>query len=123
MSWFDDRIEDAMPYLVVEELRATAGASWQWSYTFPDAGADLGVAYEATCRVGATRTGSTSVVPVTVTFPTTSRVLCVVDNDDTSVPAARYFHEVEIKRTSDGRRLKIVGGGDSELIVKPSGGA
>jgi hypothetical protein len=124
MTWFDDLIEDAMPYLATEELSATQGVSWQWTYTVDDASADLGASYTATAVIKKAVTDVSSVVTVSTTFPAVNQVRCTVTPANAaSVPAGRYLHEVEISRTSDGRCLKVVGGGDSQFIVKPQVGA
>lgn len=125
MTWFDDLVEDAMPYLAEEHLSGTAGASWQWTYAFDDDDADLASpAYVATCVIKKAVTDSASVVTVSCTFPTVKQLRCTVTPSDTAaLTAGDYLLEVEIKRPSDNRCLKVVGGGDSFLTIKPEVGA
>lgn len=121
MAGFDDLIPNAMPYLATEELVGTAGTSWQWDYPLVDNlgnPVDLTTGFAGTaviCAAGST----TSVVTVSLTFATGGVVRCTVTpSASAAVPPGAYFHEVTITRTSDSRKIIVVGAGDSKFIVK-----
>lgn len=120
MAGFDDLIPAAMPYLATEQLKGTAGRTWEWGYQLTDsAGApiDLTTGYTLTGAI-VTSSTRTSVATITVTAPSPGLVWCKLAPSTTvSVQAGRYVHQVKIVRTADSAAIDLVGGGDSSFTV------
>jgi hypothetical protein len=121
LSGFADLIADALPYLAVEHIEATQGATWEWAYLLTDhsdANVDMTSGYTGACSIRV-KGGGTDVVSVAVTFPTSGQVKCAVTPaNSAAVAAGTYYHELTLTRTSDGAVVKAVGGGDSKFAVK-----
>lgn len=121
MAGFVDVIAQALPYLGVEHIDATANTTWEWFYKVTDdAGTlvDMTAGYTGTCSVHP-RGGGAAVVSATVTFPSVGVVRCfVAPATNASVAAGDYEHELTITRTSDGAKVVGVGAGDSTFKVK-----
>lgn len=121
MSGFADVIADAMPYLAVEHIQATQGATWEWTYLVTDhdgANVDMTTGYTGTCSIR-TKDGGTDVVTPAVTFPSSGQVKCkVLPAASAAVASGTYYHELTLTRTSDGAVVKAVGGQDSKFLVK-----
>lgn len=119
MAGFDDLIPGAMPYLATESIEATAGADWEWGYVLKDASGalvDMTTGYTAICQIRSS--SGTLIETPTVTFPAAGQVVCTVANADTEgITAGRYLHELEITRTSGGKKIKVVGGRKSTFTV------
>lgn len=121
MSGFDDLIPEAMPYMGTEEILATCGTSWLWEYELSDntgALVNLTTGYTATAKI-CPPDSTTSVVSVTVTFPTSGVVRCsVTAANSASVDPGVYYHEVTVTRTSDSSKIILVGAGDATFRAK-----
>ena len=116
---FDDLVAEAMPHLATEEISGAAGASWEWSYVLTDA-ADAPV--DLTSVTGefkmAKTLGGTSAVSATVTCSADGVVKVTATPSATSTVApGTYFHEVVLTNAA-GRKVYVVGGGESRFIVK-----
>jgi hypothetical protein len=122
VAGFDDLIADALPYLGREEITATQGTTWRWSYTVTDHAedaVDLTSGFTGSCSLRLKGEGTDAATP-TVTFPTAGQIVCTLAataSDD--VEPDLYVHEVTITRTSDGAKIIAVGGGDSFFRVLP----
>lgn len=120
MSGYDDLIPAAMPYLAIEHIAATAGTDWQWDYLLlDDAGdpVDVGTGFTRTMKL-VTADGAVVYEP-TVTQVSTGLVRCTLAHADSEGdPGTRYLHELAITRTSDDKRIVVVGAGDSVFVVK-----
>lgn len=121
MAGFDDLIPAAMPYMATEKLTATAGTDWQWDYRLlDDAGdpVDVGTGFTRTMKL-VDQTDGTVVYTPTVTQVSTGLVRCTLDATTTaSDPGSKYDHELTITRTSDSKKIIVVGAGDAEFVVK-----
>lgn len=121
MAGFDDLIPAAMPYLAVEFISGAAGSTWQWDYAVEDDDenpVDLTTGYTGVCELRATLGGAVAIAP-TVSFPSVGTIRVSADAATTAaVAAGRYYHEVEVTRTSDSAVIKVVGGGDGRFVVK-----
>lgn len=119
MAGFDDLIPAAMPYLAIDSVAGTVGASWEWSYTLTD---DAGATVDFTgctgeCVIKSTA-GGAAVASPTVSFPGGGVVTCAVDAATTdALTAGRYLFEVAVTNGS-GEEVVIVGGTDSTFIIK-----
>lgn len=120
MAGFDDLIPEAMPYLAIEEISGTGGTDWQWDYQITDKSGnlvDFATGFTFAMKL-VNRAG------VTVYSPTVAQVLtgvlrCTLAASATAAdPGTKYLHELTITRTSDGKKIVVVGAGDSEFTVK-----
>lgn len=120
MAGFDDLIPAAMPYMATETLTATAGTDWQWDYQFLDDAkdpVDLGTGFTRTMKL--VDANGTPVYTPTVTQVSTGLLRCThAASASASDQGTTYFHELTIVRTSDSKKLIVVGAGDSTFIVK-----
>lgn len=115
MSGFDDLILEAMPFLASEHIQGTSGADWEWIYDLTDnsaAAVDMTSGFTGICKIRTAQSGGSDVATPTVTFPAAGRIKCAVPNATTeSIAAGVYYHELEVTRTSDGKKIKVVGAG------------
>lgn len=124
MAGFDDLIPAAMPYLATETIRGTAGSDWQWDYEFEDDAGNLitiNTGYTATAKLHSRNSSGvyTVVYTATVTFPTATSMRCSIAAATTTADTGnKYFHEVTLTRTSDSKKITVVGAGDSTFLVK-----
>lgn len=120
MSGFDDLLA-AGPYLDVEYMAETQGASWVWSYLVVDndkALVDMRTGYTGSLSIRG-KNDVTDLVPVEVTFPAIGGITCTADVLDTEdATPGLYYHELTVVRDSDGATLVVVGAFDSIFEVK-----
>lgn len=120
MAGFEDLIPASMPYMAREQLAGSTGSDWEWSYEVLD---NSGNAVDftgctAVCEIR-DKLGGTVVLAPAVTFPAAGQVKVTATNAQTAALAAGFYvHEVEVTRTSDGKKVKLVGAGDSQFTVK-----
>ena len=117
---FDDLVAEAMPYMATEELSGAQGSSWEWSYELTDTAGTLVdfTGCTGVCEIRATIGGAVTLAP-TVSFPSAGIVKVTATPTQTAAVAkGRYYHEVELTNAAS-RKVKVVGGGDSHITVKP----
>lgn len=121
MAGFDDLIADALPYLAREEITATQGTTWEWSYSVTDhddAAVNMTTGFTGSCSIREVG-GTVDLVTVTVTFPVSGQIKCkALPTSTDDIAPGNYFHELTIVRTSDSAKIIAVGGGDSQFSVK-----
>lgn len=119
MAGFDDLIPEAMPYLATEAIEATKGADWEWGYVLNDndgTPVNMTSGYTGLCQIR--DDAGVLVLTPTVTFPVAGQVVCRVTNATTeTATAGKHKHELEITRTSDGKKIKAVGGSRSTFTI------
>lgn len=120
MSGFDDLIPAAMPYLATEDIQGSAGSTWEWSYDLQDNGSvavDLTTGFTGVCEIR-TKPGAPVLIAPTVSFPAAGKVKVTATAAQTaSLKPGIYRHEVEVTRTSDGKKVKLVGAGAAKFEV------
>lgn len=122
MAGFDDIVAEAMPYMARELLTATAGASWDVPYEVRDSTNTL-VTWPTGSSVMAamypTKSGSAATLTFTATLPGPGLVRFTATPAQTEpLTPGVYYHEVEVTEGGTGRKVKLVGSGDSRILVK-----
>lgn len=119
MAGFDDLVAEAMPYMAVEHIMGARGSSWEWSYELRDTAGALvdWTGVTGVCELRSAIGGGVVLAP-TVALPSAGIIKITATPTQTGgVTAGTYLHEVELTNAA-GRKVKVVGSGDSRFIVK-----
>lgn len=120
MAGFDDLIPAAMPYMATEHITATGGTDWQWDYLLKDDNGDpvdVGTGFTRTIKL--VDSGGSVIYTPTAAQASTGLVRCTLAAATSAGDVGTtYFHELTIIRTSDSKKIIIVGAGDSTFVVK-----
>lgn len=121
MAGFDDIILEAQPYMATWPVEVTVGADWEILLGEFQDGSGTPIAwtagYTGLCKVKNKPGGDTLATPA-ITFPSAGYVKATVANAATeNVLPGEWTWEVEVTRTSDGKKAKLIGGGRSSFTV------
>lgn len=119
MAGFDDLVFAALPYLATEELEATAGTTWLVPY-YPvdDTNAAVNLSTGFTCTMKIFDIDGAEVLTGTASFPAADHVLFTFAASATlAVAPGKYFQEVTVTRTSDSKKIIVVGARKSQVTV------
>jgi hypothetical protein len=119
VAGFDDLVYAALPYLNTEEIDGTAGTTWLCPYyPYDDNKAPVDLSTGFTCTMKLYNAAGTEIIAGTASFPASDHVLFTFAASATlAVPPGKYFHEVTVTRTSDSKKIIVVGARKSEFTV------